>query len=154
MTATVLWLPLRAFTFLVRSGPPVAAQSPLGDTALLLLLVLLHHAPPSELGPPNPFHSGLQHMQVRTPGLGVLRRPLKTHFPCEHVSTRGQHIQLSGDVSGPLKTHSPQTCARQMSTDTLWCSSKPSQSLPSAPWFTRTSWTRVCNTSFTTHQKP
>eukprot|EP00884_Botryococcus_braunii_P022735 jgi/Botrbrau1/9145/Bobra.160_3s0018.1 len=57
--ASVLWFPLKALTFLVRSGSSTAADSPLGDTALLLLLVLLHHSPSRELGFSNPFHSAL-----------------------------------------------------------------------------------------------
>lgn len=54
--ASVLWLPYQAYTLLLRParpsapGDPAAAaapsNSPLGDGALLLLLVLLFHAPP------------------------------------------------------------------------------------------------------------
>ena len=51
---SVLWLPLRAYTFLIRSGGAQASASPLAESALLLLLALLHHAPAPELGPGNP----------------------------------------------------------------------------------------------------
>lgn len=58
--ASVLWLPYQAYTLLLRPARPAAAAgggeggsgggapsgSPLGDTALLLLLVLVFHAPP------------------------------------------------------------------------------------------------------------
>lgn len=61
--ASVLWLPYQAYTLLLRPArpPPPAGEgsgagagagaaapsgSPLGDSALLLLLVLLFHAPP------------------------------------------------------------------------------------------------------------
>ena len=63
--ATVLWLPLRAYTFLVRSSPSEAAESPLGEAALLLLLVLLHHAPSAKSGQLNSFRRAFTGMQVR-----------------------------------------------------------------------------------------
>lgn len=61
---SVLWLPYQAITFLVRSGNTQLPDSPLGDTSLLLALVLLHHAPPAETGSPNPFRHSLQRLQV------------------------------------------------------------------------------------------
>ncbi|CAL8468041.1 g7580 [Coccomyxa elongata] len=61
--ATVLWLPLRAYTFLVRSSGAEAPGSPLGDSALLLLLVLLHHAPSAESGQHNSFRRAFAGMQ-------------------------------------------------------------------------------------------
>lgn len=63
--ATVLWLPLRAYTFLVRSSPSEAAESPLGEAALLLLLLLLHHAPSVESGQHNSFRRAFTGMQAR-----------------------------------------------------------------------------------------
>lgn len=65
--ASVLMLPYTAFTFLVRSGGPQPLPgSPLGDASRLLLLVLLHHAPPLEIGISNPFRAALQQLQVGT----------------------------------------------------------------------------------------
>ena len=61
---SVLWLPLRAYTFLIRSGGAQASASPLAESALLLLLALLHHAPAPELGPGNPFRQALANMQA------------------------------------------------------------------------------------------
>ena len=61
---SVLWLPLRAYTFLVRSSGAQASASPLAESALLLLLALLHHAPAPELGPGNPFWQALASMQA------------------------------------------------------------------------------------------
>lgn len=61
---SVLWLPLRAYTFLIRSGGPQASASPLAESALLLALALLHHAPASELGQANPFRQAFAGMQV------------------------------------------------------------------------------------------
>lgn len=60
--ASVLWLPYQAYTLLLRpsrlsdsgeaSGGTAGApsNSPLGDSALLVLLVLLFHAPPQARG--------------------------------------------------------------------------------------------------------
>ena len=61
---SVLWLPLRAYTFLIRSGGAQASASPLAESALLLLLALLHHAPAPELGLGNPFRQALANMQA------------------------------------------------------------------------------------------
>jgi hypothetical protein len=61
--ASVFWLPYQAYTLLLRPARPSSAGdspsggaagapsgSPLGDSALLLLLVLLFHAPPQARG--------------------------------------------------------------------------------------------------------
>ena len=61
---SVLWLPLRAYTFLIRSGGAQVSASPLADSALLLTLALLHHAPAPELGQGNPFRQAFASMQV------------------------------------------------------------------------------------------
>lgn len=61
---SVLWLPLRAYTFLIRSGGSQVSSSPLAESALLLLLALLHHAPASEGGQANPFRQAFASMQV------------------------------------------------------------------------------------------
>ena len=62
---SVLWLPLRAYTFLVRSGGSQVSSSPLAESALLLLLALLHHAPAAEDGQAtNPFRQAFASMQV------------------------------------------------------------------------------------------
>ena len=60
--ASVLWLPMQAFTFLVRSGNQQLAESPLCDNSLLLLLALVHAVPPPGLT--NPIQSALHHLQV------------------------------------------------------------------------------------------
>lgn len=62
LAATVLWLPIQALTFLVRSGTQQLAESPLCETGLLLLLALLHHAPVA--GHENPFQQALYALQV------------------------------------------------------------------------------------------
>ena len=96
--ASVLWLPYQAYTLLLRpvrsasadaeagaggaAGSTVAAASasPLGDTALLLLLALVFHAPPqvrSLLAGLSCMHSGLA-----SPGIcSTCRRP-PTYLPC------------------------------------------------------------------------
>ena len=61
---SVLWLPLRAYTFLIRSGGAQVSASPLAESALLLTLALLHHAPAPELGQGNPFRQAFASMQV------------------------------------------------------------------------------------------
>ena len=44
--ASVLWLPFRAYPFLVRLGGSLSdSTSPLADSSLLLLLVLINHSP-------------------------------------------------------------------------------------------------------------
>ena len=72
---SVLWLPLRAYTFLIRSGGSQASASPLAESALLLMLALLHHAPASEEGPANPFRQAFASMQVSNLPLGVINIP-------------------------------------------------------------------------------
>ena len=62
---SVLWLPLRAYTFLIRSGGSQVSASPLAESSLLLLLALLHHAPASEDGRANPFRQAFASMQVK-----------------------------------------------------------------------------------------
>lgn len=61
---SVLWLPLRAYTFLIRSGGSQVSASPLAESSLLLLLALLHHAPASEEAQANPFRQAFASMQV------------------------------------------------------------------------------------------
>lgn len=61
---SVLWLPLRAYTFLVRSGGSLVAGSPLSEASLLLVLVLLHHAPSADSLRRNAFRDAFAHMQV------------------------------------------------------------------------------------------
>ncbi|KAL3152555.1 hypothetical protein ABBQ32_001582 [Trebouxia sp. C0010 RCD-2024] len=70
--ASVLWLPFRAYTFLIRLGFAQSdSSSPLADLSLLLLLVLVNHSPqPTTLQPPplrpyhqNPFRAALQALQ-------------------------------------------------------------------------------------------
>ena len=62
---SVLWLPLRAYTFLVpRSARTEVADSPLGEAALLLLLALLHHAPSKDSPARNTLRAAFAHMQV------------------------------------------------------------------------------------------
>lgn len=62
--ASVFWLPIQAFTFLVRSGNERLVECPLCETATLLLLALLHHAPASDHQ--NPYQQALQQLQVGT----------------------------------------------------------------------------------------
>lgn len=68
----MLWLPLRAYTFLIRLGfSPSDSSSPLADSALLLLLVLINHTPqqnPAQLSllPPriqNPYRAAIIGLQ-------------------------------------------------------------------------------------------
>ncbi|PSC74556.1 dymeclin-like isoform X1 [Micractinium conductrix] len=75
--ASVLWLPYQAYTLLLRpsrlsdsgeaSGGTAGApsNSPLGDSALLVLLVLLFHAPPQDAPFGNPYRQSLQRLQDR-----------------------------------------------------------------------------------------
>ena len=49
---------------LIRSGGAQASASPLAESALLLLLALLHHAPAPEHGPGNPFRQAFANMQA------------------------------------------------------------------------------------------
>lgn len=54
----MLWLPFRAYTFLVRLGSSQTdSNSPLADCSLLLLLVLINHSPRAA----QPQHSSAQH---------------------------------------------------------------------------------------------
>lgn len=63
--ASVLLLPVRAATYVVRvgGGSAAAAASPIADTAQLLLLVLLHHAPAGRGG--NAYRQALRALQAR-----------------------------------------------------------------------------------------
>ncbi|KAL4436850.1 hypothetical protein ABPG75_003989 [Micractinium tetrahymenae] len=71
--ASVLWLPYQAYTLLLRPARPSASgdadaaaapsNSPLGDSALLLLLVLLFHAPPQDAPFGNPYRQSLARLQ-------------------------------------------------------------------------------------------
>ena len=81
----MLWLPLRAYTFLVRSSPSEGAESPLGEAALLLLLVLFHHAPSAESGQHNSFRRAFTGMQARPHP--PFRKP---HFPAWDQGTLNQ----------------------------------------------------------------
>ncbi|KAK9817010.1 hypothetical protein WJX72_008242 [[Myrmecia] bisecta] len=60
---SVLLLPVRAYTFLIRSSQPQQGESVLAETALLLLLVLVHHAPPQDSKHHNPFRRSLRRIQ-------------------------------------------------------------------------------------------
>ncbi len=54
----MLWLPFRAYTFLIRLGfSQTDSTSPLADLSLLLLLVLINHSPQQA----SAQHSSLQH---------------------------------------------------------------------------------------------
>lgn len=88
--ASVLMLPYTAFTFLVRSGGPQPLPgSPLGDASRLLLLVLLHHAPPLEIGISNPFRAALQQLQVGTACSGS---PANCQFAVgQYLCGKGMH---------------------------------------------------------------
>ena len=65
----MLWLPYRAYTFLIRLGFAQSdSSSPLADLSLLLLLVLVNHSPqPTTLGVgpqrQNPFRAAMQALQ-------------------------------------------------------------------------------------------
>ncbi|KAA6428940.1 MAG: hypothetical protein FRX49_01050 [Trebouxia sp. A1-2] len=70
--ASVLWLPFRAYTFLIRLGfSQTDSTSPLADSSLLLLLVLINHSPQQahvQQGPPqphflNPYQAAIQGLQ-------------------------------------------------------------------------------------------
>ncbi|KAL4436991.1 hypothetical protein ABPG75_004130, partial [Micractinium tetrahymenae] len=71
--ASVLWLPYQAYPLLLRPARPSASgdanaaaapsNSPLGDSALLLLLVLLFHAPPQDAPFGNPYRQSLARLQ-------------------------------------------------------------------------------------------
>jgi hypothetical protein len=65
--ATVLWIPLRTYQYIVRhsissSGAHAAGSSPLGDLALSLLLVLAHY-PAHHAGLTNGVREGLRSLQ-------------------------------------------------------------------------------------------
>ena len=97
---SVLWLPLRAYTFLIRSGGAQASASPLAESALLLLLALLHHAPAPELGPGNPFRQALANMQACACMLCV------TSPAC----CQGAHACVMLDGSSVVCYDGPQAC--------------------------------------------
>lgn len=61
----MLRLPYQAYTLLIRprAHSPHAPDSPLGDAALLLLLVLVFHAPPQDAPYGNPYRQSLQRLQ-------------------------------------------------------------------------------------------
>lgn len=68
----MLWLPFRAYTFLIRLGfSQTDSTSPLADSSLLLLLVLINHSPQQahvQQGPPqphflNPYQAAIQGLQ-------------------------------------------------------------------------------------------
>lgn len=69
--ASVFWLPYQAYTLLLRPARPTGessaaaapSNSPLGDSALILLLVLLFHAPPQDAPWGNPYRQSLQRLQ-------------------------------------------------------------------------------------------
>ena len=72
VAASVLWLPLRAYTFLIRLGfTQTDSSSPLADLSLLLLLLLLNHSPQPPamqqgmLQPQfqNPYRAAIQSLQ-------------------------------------------------------------------------------------------
>lgn len=95
---SVLWLPLRAYTFLIRSGGAQASTSPLAESALLLLLALLHHAPAPELGPGNSFRQALANMQACAYMLCV------TSPAC----CQGTHACAMLDVGSVVRSDGPQ----------------------------------------------
>lgn len=70
--ASVLWLPFRAYTFLIRLGFSQSdSSSPLADSSLLLLLVLINHASRApttqhmlpQHPQPNPYRAAIQFLQ-------------------------------------------------------------------------------------------
>lgn len=70
--ASVLWLPFRAYTFLIRLGFAHSdSNSPLADLSLLLLLALINHSPQPATGQQsalqaqcqNPFQAAMQALQ-------------------------------------------------------------------------------------------
>ena len=84
-TASVLWLPYQALSFLVRTGPsPQSGDSPLGQASLLLLLALLHHTPQGS-APGNPFRLALHLLQVRPAA----------------VQTHAASLQISLEIRAP-----------------------------------------------------
>jgi hypothetical protein len=92
---SVLWLPLRAYTFLVRSGGAAAAGgSPLGETSLLLLLVLLHHAPPTESPRRNTFRLAFARLQVPHQAFHTFTLHRRRHCVPAQVYKRCRHSQL------------------------------------------------------------
>lgn len=63
VAASVLWLPFRAYTFLIRLGfTQTDSSSPLADLSLLLLLLLLNHSPQ-----PPAMQQGLLQPQFQNP---------------------------------------------------------------------------------------
>lgn len=65
----MLWLPLRAYTFLVRLGSSQSvSNSPLADPTLLLLLVLINHSPqPAQAQHDSAQHGSAQHHPQSSP---------------------------------------------------------------------------------------
>ena len=72
IAASVLWLPFRAYTFLIRLGFAQSdSSSPLADLSLLLLLLLINHSPqsasrqhsPLQQQCHNPFRAAMQALQ-------------------------------------------------------------------------------------------
>lgn len=63
LAASVLWLPYKAYTLLVRSA--AQSSSPLAETSELLLLLLAFHSPAQGASVTNPFRRALQLLQVR-----------------------------------------------------------------------------------------
>ena len=62
---SVLWLPLRAYTFLVPRGARTEVPgSPLGEASLLAALALLHHAPARDSGQRNTLRAAFAAMQA------------------------------------------------------------------------------------------
>jgi len=91
--ASVLWLPIQAITFLVRSGNQQLAESPLCETGLLLLLALMHHAPVE--GQQNPYLKALQNLKVPHP---LSHKPSewspKRHPTTPPPSAKGQYNRI------------------------------------------------------------
>lgn len=68
----MLWLPYRAYTFLVRLGSSQSSSnSPLADVTLLLLLVLINHSPQT----PSAQHDSAQHASPQHDAQSGLQNP-------------------------------------------------------------------------------
>ena len=59
---SLLWLPVQAITLLTRGRDIPNSESPLAETSLLLLLVLVHQPPAP--GHDNPFCTAINHLKV------------------------------------------------------------------------------------------
>lgn len=71
--ASVLWLPLRAYTFLITLGSSQSdSTSPLADVTLLLLLVLINHSPHPAQTPQSSAQHGVQN-GAQNPYLAALQ---------------------------------------------------------------------------------